>query len=148
MEGCLARSAPSRMWELQAADSLAGHVLCGGSRRRDQIAVTPRTVAVRSALCVCAGASSKCFRGLNYQTFTTALRSEYKLSPFYREGTRAPVSWRRLIPFIHPVSLTFICGTSVVVQWLVLCASNARGVGLIPSWGTKIAHAAWCSKNK
>ena len=35
-----------------------------------------------------------------------------------------------------------------MVQWLVLCASNARGVGLIPSWGTKIAHAAWCGKNK
>ena len=33
-------------------------------------------------------------------------------------------------------------GTSLVAQWLKLFASSARGVGLIPSWGTKIPHAA------
>ena len=36
-----------------------------------------------------------------------------------------------------------------MVQWLRLYVSNAGGSGLIPGWGTKILHAAWCSqKNK
>ena len=33
--------------------------------------------------------------------------------------------------------------TSLVVQWLRLHASSARGMGLIPGWGTKIPHAMW-----
>ena len=32
-------------------------------------------------------------------------------------------------------------GTSLMVQWLRLCASNAGGVGLIPGQGTMIPHA-------
>ena len=32
-------------------------------------------------------------------------------------------------------------GTSLVVQWLRLCADNAGGVGLIPGQGIKIPHA-------
>ena len=32
-------------------------------------------------------------------------------------------------------------GTSLMVQWLRLLASNARGTGSIPSWVTKIPHA-------
>ena len=39
-------------------------------------------------------------------------------------------------------------GTSLVVQWLRLGASNARDVGWIPDWGTKIPHAVQCSQNK
>ena len=35
-------------------------------------------------------------------------------------------------------------GTSPVVQWLKLLASNAGGVGLIPGLGTKILHAKQC----
>ena len=31
--------------------------------------------------------------------------------------------------------------TSLVVQWLRICASTAGDVGLIPGWGTKIPHA-------
>ena len=31
--------------------------------------------------------------------------------------------------------------TSLVVQWLRLCASTAGGIGSIPGWGTKIWHA-------
>ena len=34
-------------------------------------------------------------------------------------------------------------GTSLAVQWLRLCTSNAGGAGLIPGWGTKIPHATW-----
>ena len=33
-------------------------------------------------------------------------------------------------------------GTSSAVQWLTLCASNAKGSNLIPGWGTKMPHAA------
>ena len=39
-------------------------------------------------------------------------------------------------------------GTSLVAQWLRLCASNARGVGLIPGQGTKIPHAIQCGQKK
>lgn len=34
-------------------------------------------------------------------------------------------------------------GTSLVVQWLRLCASHYKRWGSIPSWGTKVPHAAW-----
>ena len=34
-------------------------------------------------------------------------------------------------------------GTSLAVQWLRLCASNARGMGSIPGWGTKIPYVVW-----
>ena len=37
-------------------------------------------------------------------------------------------------------------GASLLVQWLGLCTSTAGGVGLISGWGTKISHAAQCSK--
>ena len=37
-----------------------------------------------------------------------------------------------------------------MVQWLKLCASNAReqGAGLIPGQGAKSPHAMWCGKKK
>ena len=35
-------------------------------------------------------------------------------------------------------------GASLVVQRLRFCSSTAEGVGLIPAWGTKIQHGAWC----
>ena len=34
-----------------------------------------------------------------------------------------------------------VLGTSLMVQWLRLCAPNAGGPGLIPSQGTKIPQA-------
>ena len=34
-----------------------------------------------------------------------------------------------------------LIGTSLVAQWLRLCASNASGVGSIPGQGTKTPHA-------
>ena len=39
-------------------------------------------------------------------------------------------------------------GTSLVVQWLRLCASNVGIMGLISSQGTKILHAEQCSKKE
>ena len=38
-------------------------------------------------------------------------------------------------------------GTSLTVQWLRLCVSNAGAVGSIPGWGTKIPHAVRPKKN-
>ena len=32
------------------------------------------------------------------------------------------------------------------LQWLRLCTSSVRGVGLIPGWGTEIPYATWCSQ--
>ena len=37
-------------------------------------------------------------------------------------------------------------GTSLVVQWLGLHASNAGGVGSVPGRRTKIPHATWHSQ--
>jgi len=37
-------------------------------------------------------------------------------------------------------------GTSLVVQWLRLCASIARGRGSIPGQGTKIPHGIQCGQ--
>ena len=39
-----------------------------------------------------------------------------------------------------------IKGTSLVVQWLRLCASTAGGMGSIPGQGIKILHGLWCSQ--
>ena len=39
-------------------------------------------------------------------------------------------------------------GTSLVVQWLGLCASTTGGTGLIPGWGTRILHATWRGQKK
>ena len=39
-------------------------------------------------------------------------------------------------------------GTSLVVQWLRLHASNAGGVGSVPGWGTEIPYAMGYGKKK
>ena len=39
-------------------------------------------------------------------------------------------------------------GTSLVVQWLRLCASNAGGMGSIPGWGSSACHVVWPKKKK
>ena len=39
-------------------------------------------------------------------------------------------------------------GTFLVVQWLRLHASNARGRSLIPGRGNKIPQPMWCSQKK
>ena len=39
-------------------------------------------------------------------------------------------------------------GTSLVVQWLRLCASVAGNMDSIPGWGTKIPHATCLGRKK
>ena len=41
--------------------------------------------------------------------------------------------------------LEAVRGTSLVVQWLRLYASNAGGTGLILDWGTRNSHAIRCT---
>ena len=48
----------------------------------------------------------------------------------------------------HLVKNFQLSQTSLVIQWLRLCASTAGGPGLIPSWGPKILHAKQCSQKK
>ena len=38
-------------------------------------------------------------------------------------------------------------GNSLLVQWLKLCASIARGPGTVPGWGTKIPQTSVKGKN-
>ena len=46
------------------------------------------------------------------------------------------------------ILVKMIPGTSLVVQWLGLYASTARGTGLIPGQGTKIPQATWHGQKK
>ena len=39
-------------------------------------------------------------------------------------------------------TVNLMLGTSLTVQWLRLCTSNAGGVGLIPGQETKLSHAS------
>ena len=43
--------------------------------------------------------------------------------------------------------MSITAGTSLAVHWLRFCASNARGTGSIPGWGTKLPHATVAKKN-
>ena len=58
------------------------------------------------------------------------------------------------VEYLHHLLRTyFVCkilktGTSLQVQWLKLCASNAGDLCLISGSGTKIPHAWWLSQGK
>ena len=41
------------------------------------------------------------------------------------------------------IQINDICGTSLAVQWLRLCASTEESMGLVLGQGTKILYAAW-----
>ena len=45
-------------------------------------------------------------------------------------------------PIVLVRSLTAHCGSSLVVQWVKNLPSNARDMGSIPEWGTKILRAS------
>ena len=56
--------------------------------------------------------------------------------------------WEILLKFkyIHSEEMREL-GNSLVVQWLGLHAFTAKGMGSIPSQGTKIPQATWCGQN-
>ena len=58
-------------------------------------------------------------------------------SAFYRHCLAQGLTYNR-----YSVIVKIMTGTSLAVQWLRLCASNAGGTGSIPGQGTKIPHAA------
>ena len=64
---------------------------------------------------------------------------------FQQEFVRSQVLCQGRGKYLHPTNTKKIKNkrTSLVVQWLRLCASGAGGMGLIPGWGTKIPHAVW-----
>ena len=45
--------------------------------------------------------------------------------------------WNVIKYYENMIKNCLISGTSVVVQWLRLCAPNAGGPGLIPGWGAR-----------
>ena len=51
--------------------------------------------------------------------------------------------WRQVIRMLYDPYKNQLVGTSLVAQWLRLCAPNAGGMGLKPDPGTKIPHATW-----
>ena len=52
-------------------------------------------------------------------------------------------SKQKLFFFLNPHP-----GTSLVIHWLRLHATNAGGMGSIPDQGSKIPHAVWYSQKK
>ena len=76
------------------------------------------------------------------------------LSPGYCSRLLSALPAMTTAPTVHPLHthwsgpLKTQVRTSLVVQWLRLCTSNAGGAGLIPGQGTKIPHAVVCSKKK
>ena len=75
-----------------------------------------------------------------------------------RSPHHIPSFWSSLHPAIHsasghprkdlsppadPFILKSLYRTSLVVQWLRLCAPNAGSTGLIPGQGPKVPHVAW-----
>ena len=61
------------------------------------------------------------------------------MSPRVARTTRAPS--KHIVDAQKVLNL----GDSTAVQWLGRCALTAKGLGFIPSQGTKIPHAARCS---
>ena len=55
---------------------------------------------------------------------------------------------RQVIQMLYDPYKNQLVGTSLVVQWLRLCAPNAGGMGLVPGWGTKILHATQLGQKK
>ena len=53
-----------------------------------------------------------------------------------------------IIPLLIRYLTKDITGTSLAVQWLRHRGPTARGIGLIPGWGTKIPHAWWQDQRK
>ena len=78
------------------------------------------------------------------------LRKQSKCKACY--SRKREVSWkgnsRPSTPVSHDCLIVTARGgvttwTSLELQWLGLCVSNAGGVGSIPGRGTKVPHATW-----
>ena len=54
----------------------------------------------------------------------------------------------KLVWYSYLFKNSTVCGTSLAVKWLRLCASNARDAGSIPGQGTKILHATQPGQKK
>ena len=92
--------------------------------------------------CLC-GDSSLFWARTNMQSWLIHARPKHQFflppSARSREPSSGCYGWE-LMPWC------IILRTSLVLQWLVLCASTAGGTGSIPGQGTKIPHAMWCGQ--
>ena len=64
----------------------------------------------------------------------------WRVAPTHRQLEKAPTEQCCQHIYISPWK------SGEGVPWLGLCASTARGTGLIPGWGSKILHAVPCGK--
>ena len=69
------------------------------------------------------------------------MRGRYWLADDLVEGRKIFSFGRRLA--LVESNINNNSGNSPAVQWLRLHASTAGSLGSIPSWGTKVSHAAW-----
>ena len=65
-----------------------------------------------------------------------------------RYMTQYQEDWRLYLIISNSAIKIIKIGTSLVVQWLIVCSSSAEGTGLIPGRGPKIPHAAWHGKRR
>ena len=79
----------------------------------------------------------------SYRTVYLIIRSESKTQTKNNNFHRMGDIWfaSHLIRDLYPEYIKNSCGTSLVVQWLRLCASPIGVAGSIPGQGTKIPHA-------
>ena len=69
--------------------------------------------------------------------------------PFTRKKIKCKTA-ERLVSLSHTCELSIkniYMETSLAVQWLRFCTSNAGDMGSIPGPGTKISHAVWPNNN-
>ena len=70
-----------------------------------------------------------------------ASKAENPLLPYLPDRKNTRNRFRTNIEITLPSKFCGDGGTSLVIQWLRFCVSNAGGVGLIPGWGTRIPDA-------
>ena len=71
------------------------------------------------------------------------MRVNRKLDIMFKTSASRTINTEQKIKTMYKVCEE---GTSLVVQWLRLRASNSGSMGSIPGQGTKIPHAVWHSQ--
>ena len=94
---------------------------------------------------------------VNYSMTQMNISMNQKKTHRHREQICAKKEWVRLRVFDQNMqNITYgmdkqqgpTVRTFLAVQQVRLCAPNARSMGLIPGWGTKILHANGAAKSK
>ena len=72
-------------------------------------------------------------------TYISSLSGKFKVA--HLRGSKTQIRPGLLCLFYSTGILKSFCENSLVIQWLGLCPSSARGLGSIPGQGTKILQA-------